>query len=188
MKTLCVVLLFAGLAVAQTKFVDNSPNPSPIRLAVLNVEGNCSIVAVNKDKRPIVALVVDFKTDLETGRMTHDHFFKSDEHVSMHGFQFPIEEFPCDNKSAEATTKLVQFSDGEFWESSDPATVTELAQDRRDATEYLGQVILDVTKLSQKTTTLVTSRERELLKSVNDPVSTAKERINNAGLHSSWLN
>lgn len=125
MKLKHVVLVIASvcMAVAQTKtkFVDNSPGGSPIRLAESrdNATGTCSITALNTDKRPAAAVVVDFEPGMEGGRMTHDHLFRPDDHVSMHGYEFPIENFPCDTKEVTVKTMFVQFNDGQVWEGSD---------------------------------------------------------------------
>src|SRR5262249_23704737 len=77
--TILVIIAIAGMAVAQsqTKFVDNSPTGSPIRLAeTVNANGECGITALNTDKRPVVAVVVDFDAGPVAGHMTHDHFLR----------------------------------------------------------------------------------------------------------------
>jgi len=192
--TILVIIAIAGMAVAQsqTKFVDNSPTGSPIRLAeTVNANGECGITALNTDKRPVVAVVVDFDAGPVAGHMTHDHFLRRDEHVAMYGYEFPIEDFPCSTATVTATTKFVQFNDGQVWEGSDAKTVSEVATNRRDSIDYLGEVLAasDVaSKLAQKTTKLTREAERQLLKMSDDPIQTAKDRLANADAHSSWLN
>jgi hypothetical protein len=57
--------------------------------------GNCHVTAHNSDVRPVVAVVVDFDGGTRVAvHMMHDHFFKSDDHVAMHGSDFPM-SFPC---------------------------------------------------------------------------------------------
>ena len=200
-----VVLLIActGMAVAQVKttFVDNSPAGNPMSLAgSKDKTGQCNITLHNNSPRPVVAVVVDFEGGPNVAaHMIHDHFFMSDEHVAMHGNDFEM-SFPCsDWKTVTMTTKFIQSNDGQLWEESDAKTVGEIAAQRRDAIDYLNEVVqapdtkaklAQVTKATRDVNgNLLTARnhERDVLRSADDPIGTAKERLANGEAHSAWL-
>jgi len=195
MRYVALLIAITGMAVVQTKFVDKSPAGSPIRLVeTVNANKECGITARNIDKRPVVAVVVDFDAGPVGGHMTHDHFFRSDEHVAMYGYEFQIENFPCNTAKVTVTTKFIQFNDGQVWSGSDAKTIADLAFNRREEIDYLNEVIAatdikaELAKPPQPGKALLArGGEQAVLLNSSDPVATAKDRLANAEAHASWL-
>lgn len=196
MKYVAVLIAITGMAVAQTRFVDNSPAGNPLSLAASKdaQTGECNVKLHNNEPRPVGAVVVAFDGDPRLDQsMTHDHFYRSDEDVAMHGTDFDM-SFSCTQPTATITVKLVQFNDGQVWEGSDAQAIANLAFDRRTGIDYLNEVLAatDIkAELAKPPLAGKTAGQRAgmqfLLKSSADPVATAKDRLANAESHSSWL-
>lgn len=193
--TVCAFTI-TGMAASQTKFVDNSPAGNPFSVAASKdaKTSDCNVKLHDNDSRPVVAVVVAFDGDSNAAqRMTHDYFFRSDEHVAMHGKDFDM-SFSCNQQTATITVKLIQFNDGRVWEGSDAKTITDLAADRREGMNYLNEVLTAVDSKAELAKPIQPGKnlsprwgEQLACKSSPDPIGTAKERLANANAHASWL-
>lgn len=201
MKYVLLFIAITGLGFAQAKFVDNSPAGSPLSLAGSKDEktGECNIAVHDNDQRPVAAVVIHFDARTHVDQiMGHDYFFRSDEQAAMYGKDFDM-HIDCNKPTVAMTVQLVQFNDGQVWGGSDAKTVRALAAERREAMDYLHEVLSapDMTEALAKTEKgtrnsegkFITGRlnEQSLLKVVGDPVATARDRLANAEAHSSWL-
>lgn len=201
MKHVLLFLAITGLGVAQVKFVDDSPAGSPVSLAGSKdaKTGECNIAVHDNDQRPVAAVVIHFDADAKVDQiMSHDHFFRSDEHAAMYGKDFSM-HIDCNKPAVVMTVQLVQFNDGQVWSGSDAKTARALAAQRREAMDYLHEVLSapDMTEALAKTEKgtwnsegkFITGRlnERSLLNLVGDPVAAARDRLANAEAHASWL-